>query len=90
MKSAYEIALERMAREGGPVKTLTNDQKARIAEIDRKYDAKIAEVKLSYEARIAGAKNVEELETFRRELAEKTASLEAQRAAEKDAVWNEA
>lgn len=42
MKSAYEIAMERM---GGneAVKALTDEQKAALADLDQRYKAKIAE-----------------------------------------------
>ena len=44
MKSAYELALERLkASDPDSVTTLTEDQKKEIADIDRRYKAKIAE-----------------------------------------------
>ena len=45
MKSAFELAMERMG--GGPIKQYTVEQKERLAEIDREFDARIAQVKLS-------------------------------------------
>jgi hypothetical protein len=42
MKSAYELAMERLEK-SAPVQKLTDDQKARIAEINSLYGAKIAE-----------------------------------------------
>lgn len=47
MKSAYELAMERMG--GGEDKPLTDEQKEKIAEIDSKYKAKIAERKIFIE-----------------------------------------
>ena len=44
MKSAYELAMERMG--GGDDNPLTDEQKEQIAEIDTKYKAKIAERKI--------------------------------------------
>mgnify|MGYP000179520690 CR=1 FL=1 len=44
MKSAFELAMERLQKEdpdGGV--SLTEEQKAELADIDRKYKAKIAE-----------------------------------------------
>jgi len=43
MKSAYELAMERLAEQSPDARPLTDDQKAAIAEIDEKYRAKIAE-----------------------------------------------
>jgi hypothetical protein len=54
IKSAYELALERMG--GEPGKKLTPQQKAKLAEIDRVYSAKIAEEELSLNPKIATAR----------------------------------
>jgi hypothetical protein len=42
MKSAYELAMERLEKKD-PMKKLTEAQKVRIAEINSQYGAKIAE-----------------------------------------------
>lgn len=46
MKSAYELAMERLEKESPSGTPLTNEQKAEIAEIQKKSDAKIAEIKI--------------------------------------------
>src|SRR5204862_6878763 len=45
MKSAYELAMERLQK-GSPSVTLTAEQKAELAEIDSSFKAKIAERKI--------------------------------------------
>ena len=90
MKSAYELAMERLMKAGGPAKTLTDEQKARIAEIEKMAEARIAELKVGYDARIANASSVQEVEQLRAELARSVATAESDRDAAKDAVWNEA
>jgi hypothetical protein len=42
MKSAYELAMERLNKTA-PAAKLTNEQKKQLAELDAKYAAKIAE-----------------------------------------------
>ena len=60
MKSAYELAMERLNKEDPDgVVSMTDEQKAALAEIDKKYQAKIAEREIFLnkqlvEARIAG------------------------------------
>ena len=54
MKSAYELAMERLAKDS-PEVTLTEDQKAQLAEIDKKYKAKIAEREVYLSDQIAKA-----------------------------------
>ncbi len=45
MKSAYELAMERLQKQA-PATTVTDDQKAALAEIDSSTKAKIAEREL--------------------------------------------
>jgi hypothetical protein len=45
MKSAYELAMERLQK-GSPSVSLTAEQKAELAEIDSSFKAKIAERKI--------------------------------------------
>ena len=45
MKSAYELAMERL-QQASPSLSLTEEQKKELAEIDSKYRAKIAEKEL--------------------------------------------
>jgi hypothetical protein len=45
MKSAYELAMERLQK-NAPSVALTNDQKQQLAEIDSTFKAKIAEKEL--------------------------------------------
>ena len=90
MKSAYELAMERLEKASGPTKKLTDAQKARIAELEKIYAAKIAELKLSYDARFRTAASAEEFDQLQAELAAKTVALDQEREKEKEAIWNAA
>ncbi|HOZ48639.1 MAG TPA: hypothetical protein PLO37_15995 [Candidatus Hydrogenedentes bacterium] len=90
MKTAYELALERLEKASGPVKGLSNDQKRRIAEFDREYEARIAAVRLSYDQQMAAAKSADEWNALHAELAKEVASLEARREQAKDEIWGKA
>jgi len=71
MKSAYELAMERLEK-SAPTVTLTDEQKAQIAEVDSSYRAKIAEKELFLQGRIREAGlsgNFEEVEKLERQLA---------------------
>ncbi|MDX9972612.1 MAG: hypothetical protein RBU21_06475 [FCB group bacterium] len=89
MKSAYEKAMERLERETGPTQKLTGEQKARIAEIDKKCDAQAAEKRLSFDSRIVTATTQEEFDGIQADLANELAGIESRRQREKEAVWNE-
>tara|TARA_B100000242_G_C43016376_1_gene472618 strand:- start:332 stop:601 length:270 start_codon:yes stop_codon:yes gene_type:complete len=86
MKSSYELAMERM---GGGDKSLTEEQKAKIAEIDSKYKAKIAERKIFLEKSVQDALakgSHEEADEARRILAQEVNSLEVKAESEKDKI----
>ncbi len=89
MKSAYELAMERMERESGPSKKLTDEQRAKIADLEARYDAKIAEQRMAFEPKIATAPFAEQTE-LKRQLAEAISDLELARDNEKERVWSQA
>jgi hypothetical protein len=71
MKTAYELAMERLATKE-PVRKLTDSQKKALAEIDCTYQARMAERETFLGAKIAAAKAVggsEEVEILQAELA---------------------
>jgi Spy/CpxP family protein refolding chaperone len=71
MKSAYELAMERLEKTA-PTVQLTDEQKAQIAEIDSTYKARIAEKELFLQGKIkeAGLSGTfEELEKLEKQLA---------------------
>jgi hypothetical protein len=70
MKSAYELAMERLEK-ASPSISLTEDQKKEIAEIDSVYRAKIAEKEVFLKDQISKARNAgkpEEVESFEKQL----------------------
>ena len=71
MKSAYELAMERLEK-NAPTVALTDDQKRKVAEIDSIYRAKIAEKELFLRDQIRTARgkgNFDEAETLEQQLA---------------------
>ncbi len=90
MKSAYELAMERMEAASGPTKRLSDEAKAQIAEIDSKCDGDIAALRIDLDAKLATATSHEEFGALKDELAQGIQRIEARREQEKDAVWEEA
>jgi hypothetical protein len=77
MKSAYELAMERLAKDQ-PVVVLTEAQKTQLAEIDATFKAKIAEKELLLHDEIRKAQaagNSEEVEKLDKQLASEIARL---------------
>ena len=90
MKSAYEIAMAKLEKSGGPMKKLSDEQKVRSGEIDRIYEAKIAQVHLKYDGELSGAIPLDQIEALRSGKGREIQELEAKRSREKDALWDEA
>ncbi len=61
MKSAYELAMERLAK-NTPSVTLTDDQKKQLAEIDATFKAKIAEREVFLKDQIVKAQMADKFE----------------------------
>jgi hypothetical protein len=89
MKSAYELAMERLAKSEPKAASLTAEQKQRLAEIDRVYQGKLAEreifLKQQLDAALA-AQKFEEIEKIRKQLVSERARFEEDREAEKERV----
>jgi hypothetical protein len=71
MKSAYELAMERLTKDQ-PVVTLTGDQKKQLAEVDSTFKARIAEKELFLKGEIQKAQSAgkfEEVESLEKQLA---------------------
>jgi hypothetical protein len=90
MKSAYELAMERLAKSDPAAgRPLTPEQKARLAEIDRVYRGKVAEREIFLQKLLEealGAQNFEEAEKIRKQIAGEKARLEEEREEEKERV----
>ena len=77
MKSAYELAMERLAK-ASPTLVLTDEQKKQLADIDSTYKAKIAEKELFLKDQIQKAENAgnfEEIEKLEKQLTSEIARL---------------
>ena len=77
MKTAYELAMERLNKSSPTIK-LTPEQKKEIGELESKYAAKIAERELFIKGEIAKAVNAgqfDEIEKLEKELVSERKSL---------------
>jgi hypothetical protein len=86
MKSAYELAMERLQQQAPTVK-LTEEQKAQIAEIDALYRAKTAEREVFLKdqiAKAAAAGKFEEVEQLQDELKRDLRRLQTECEAKKE------
>lgn len=82
-KSALELALERLKKKdadaGIEQKTLTDEQRAAIAEARNLCDARIAERRIMHQSQTAGTFDPQELELRREELRRDIAQFESDR-----------
>ncbi|MFI5336400.1 MAG: hypothetical protein ACHQ5A_06430 [Opitutales bacterium] len=93
MKSAYELAMERLAKADPSARPLTAEQKQRLAEIDRVYQGRLAEreifLRQQLEAALA-AQQADETDKIRQQMSREKARLEEERDDEKERVRRQA
>ena len=85
MKSAYELAMERLEKQS-PVAKVTDAQRQALAEIDQIYRAKIAEREVFLQSLIQQAiakADAMEVESIRHQLASETRRLQEECEAKK-------
>ena len=88
MKSAYELAMERLNKSSPTVK-LTEKQKKEIAELDSRYQAKVAEREIGLKDEIAKAAaqgDYESMEKLEQQLAAERRKLQAELEEKKEQV----
>jgi septin family protein len=88
MKTAYELAMERLSK-AAPAAKLTGAQKKQLAELDSKYAAKIAEREITLRdeiAKAAAAGEAEKVETLQQQLVNERKKLQAELEEKKEQV----
>ncbi len=90
MKSAYELAMERL-KENDPddAKPLTQEQKEELAKIERDFSAKIAEREIFLQKQLAEALNkgeFNEADQIKKQIANEKARLEEEKEDKKNRV----
>ncbi len=87
MKSAYELAMERLEKESPSGPPISEEQKKEIAEIGQKYEAQIAQAKIMADEKIASAMGEPQLtQLIQAELAQEIIKLESERETKKQKV----
>ena len=88
MKSAYELAMDRLAKsDPNAGQPLTAEKKARLAEIDRVFKGKIAEREIFLKKQLNdayAARNAEEVQKVQKQIQGERARLEEEREEEKE------
>ena len=91
MKTAYELAMERLNKAAPAVK-LTAGQKRQLAELDSQYAAKIAEREIALKdaiARTSAAGDFEKVEPLQQQLVNERKKLQAELEEKKEQVRRE-
>ncbi|HZZ18685.1 MAG TPA: hypothetical protein VFE25_04915 [Opitutaceae bacterium] len=89
MKSAYELAMERLSKSEPASKPLTAEKRAKLAEIDTVYKGRIAEREIFLRQQLEKAlmgQDADEVTKISRQMSSERARLEDDREAEKDKV----
>ena len=91
MKSAYELAMERLSK-GEPEKKLTAEQKARLADINNRFQAKLAERETFLQGLLVKAEaadDLTEMAQVRLQIRRDLQGIRDEWAEKKDSVWKE-
>lgn len=91
MKTAYELAMERLGKTAPTIK-LTAQQKQRLAELDSQYAAKTAEREISLKdemAKISAAGDIEKVETLQQQLVNERKKLQTELEEKKERIRRE-
>ena len=86
MKSAYELAMERLQK-ASPSLSLTDEQKEKLAELDSKYRAKIAEKELFLKDQIRKAEiegKADDIDSLQKQLVSEVRRLQDECEAKKE------
>jgi hypothetical protein len=89
MKSAYELAMERLAKSEPATRPVSAQQKARLAEIDTVYKGKIAEREVFLKQQLnksLAEGQLDEADKIRAQMAHEKARLEEEREEEKERI----
>jgi predicted nuclease with TOPRIM domain len=90
MKSAYELAMERLSKsDPDAARPLTAEQKDRLAEIDRLYKGRIAEREIFLKQKldeVMASGKMEEVQELQKQISSERARLEEEREDEKERV----
>jgi hypothetical protein len=89
MKSALELAMEKVDSRGGKRRNLTDDQKHRLQEIESGVAAGIAEVEIMAKQRVEEARaagDMERLEELQEQTVRETARLRREAERKKDKI----
>ena len=89
MKSAYELAMERLDKSSPAEKPLTPEKKARLAEIDTLFKGKLAEREIFLKQQLNqayAAQDAEDVDKIQKQIVSERARLEEEREAEKERV----
>jgi hypothetical protein len=88
MKSAYELAMERLNKASPTIK-ITEEQKKQLGEIESKYKAKIAEREIFLNGEMARARekgDFEALDQLEKQLVSDRKSIDAEKEEKKEKV----
>ena len=91
MKSAYELAMERLQESDPDKQQVTDEMTKALAAVDEKFDAKVAERKIFLTQKLATAtanQDLQEVELIQKQISNEKARLEEERETAKDKIRN--
>lgn len=81
LKSAFDLAMERLEKKDGRLAALSDEQKKALAEIDRQAQAKVAEIEILMAKSLAQAREKDDPDEMKKIEEQKNAAMAKVRAA---------
>mgnify|MGYP005717206129 CR=1 FL=1 len=91
MKSAYELAMERLQESDPDKQPVTDEMRKARAAVDEKFDSKVAERKIFLTQTLATAtanQDLQEVELIQKQISNEKARIEEERETAKDKIRN--
>lgn len=91
MKSAYELAMERLQESDPDKQPVTDEMRKALAAVDEKFDAKVAERRIFLTQTLATAtanQDLQEVELIQKQISSEKARIEEERETAKDKIRN--
>tara|TARA_B100000212_G_scaffold293465_1_gene235787 strand:- start:43247 stop:43528 length:282 start_codon:yes stop_codon:yes gene_type:complete len=92
MKSAYELAMERLQESDPEKHPVTDEMKKALAAVDEKFDAKVAEREIFLTQTLATAtanQDLQQVELIQKQISNEKVRIEEERETAKDKIRNE-
>lgn len=86
LKSAFDLAMERLEKKDGKAAVLSDEQKKALHEVDRRTSAKVAEIEILMQKKLSAPEDAEEAAKIEEQMRAQIVRARADGEREKDGI----